>query len=802
MSNAATFQNLTPDIEEAERFFRHIAEIIANPAEPELRHLTLQTFSDRKELKKIGKSGREYDPNAEILHCDDTGLAVKTLVRLQRRGAGVFFMVNQGDGQGRTAKNVIGTRAVFADLDGSPLEPVTAAALSPQIVVESSPGRYHAYYLTADMALDQFTPLQKALAAKFNGDKSVNDLPRVMRVPGFWHMKKDPFQTKIISLDNAPPYTVQELVEGLGLEIGAREKGPVPGDDDPIHGSTEGGRTEALVKFASSLLYKGMAPEVVIPICETWDANTNRPPLEQTHPGKVAGTVQDISRRYHEGKDTSAPGSAQEGHTATQKAKDPSQADMLVRIGIEELTLFHDENRDPFANVNGQNYPMNSKEVKYHLSHELFKKMGKVPNANAVAEAVNALSGNARFNGEQRTLYNRVAEHDGYFWYDLGDHRSIRTSTNGWTLEEETPVLFRRYGHQQVQADPTHGGDPWRIFDYMNIGAGSRRMLMVTLITYLIPGTSKPIIHPYGAQGSGKTFVFKIIKATVDPSSLDAIITPKDDSELIRMLQRHHVPLFDNMSRMDTRMSDILCSAVTGGATSKRVLYSDDEDFIYRFKRAIGINGINLVITKPDLLDRTLLIHMDRIDPKKRKDEQELWKAFTADKAGILGGMLDTVVKARRIIDTVRLSELPRLADFGRWGYAVAEALEPGGGAAFIAEYFANVRQQTEEVIQGSTLCQAVIAAMSDRDVWETTTGEAYERLKLCAPTYDSRTDLTMPKDAKNLKRSLERVQSTLAEIGIAYNVHGRTADGYPITRCSSFQFLTCQCSLQVSTAR
>ena len=305
MSDTAVFRNLTPNIEEAKRFFRYIAETIAGPSEPacapEMSNVTFQTFSDRKELKTNGK-----DPNAAILH----GLTENTLKALhqrQARGAGVYWMVNPGDGQGRTAKNVTGTRAGFVDLDGSPLAPIEAAALKPHIVVESSPDRFHAYYITTGMTPDQFTPLQKALAAKFNGDKSVNDLPRVMRVPGFYHMKKDPFQTRIISLNDAPPYTVQELVEGLRLEI---VTGPVTGQggDDPVHGSTEGGRTEKLVKVASSFLYKGMPPEEVIPICSAWDATTNRPPLEETHPGKVAHTVNDIFQRYHEGK-TATPSS-------------------------------------------------------------------------------------------------------------------------------------------------------------------------------------------------------------------------------------------------------------------------------------------------------------------------------------------------------------------------------------------------------------------------------------------------------------------------------------------------------------
>jgi hypothetical protein len=37
------------------------------------------------------------------------------------------------------------------------------------------------------------------LAHKFNGDKSVSDLARVMRLPGFYHRKTDtPFLTRLV----------------------------------------------------------------------------------------------------------------------------------------------------------------------------------------------------------------------------------------------------------------------------------------------------------------------------------------------------------------------------------------------------------------------------------------------------------------------------------------------------------------------------------------------------------------------------------------------------------------------------
>src|SRR5208283_5089506 len=111
------------------------------------------------------------------------------------KGAGVFFVVNETMGDKDT--DVIGIRAVFADLDGAPLESVTDNRLAPHIIVESSPGRYHVYWKVSEFPLERFTPLQKAIAGRFNGDNSVVNPSRVMRLPGFYHLKAEPFLTRI-----------------------------------------------------------------------------------------------------------------------------------------------------------------------------------------------------------------------------------------------------------------------------------------------------------------------------------------------------------------------------------------------------------------------------------------------------------------------------------------------------------------------------------------------------------------------------------------------------------------------------
>ena len=62
------------------------------------------------------------------------------------------------------------------------------------------PDRWHAYWLTRNLPLTDFKTVQQQLAQKFAADPKVSDLPRVMRLPGFWHQKGTPFQTRIHEL--------------------------------------------------------------------------------------------------------------------------------------------------------------------------------------------------------------------------------------------------------------------------------------------------------------------------------------------------------------------------------------------------------------------------------------------------------------------------------------------------------------------------------------------------------------------------------------------------------------------------
>jgi hypothetical protein len=87
---------------------------------------------------------------------------------------------------------------------------------------------------------------------------------------------------------------------------------------------------------------------------------------------------------------------------------------------------------------------------------------------------------------------------------------------------------------------------------------------------------------------------------------------------------------------------------------------------------------------------------------------QELLDSMTPS---ILGGMLDTIVKALNIYPTIQLEKLYRMADFTRWGCAIAEALNLDP-QLFLDAYEENVKSQSEETLKASLPATVLIAWM------------------------------------------------------------------------------------------
>lgn len=200
--------DLTPDLKQFEQWQAMLS--------PNDRTLTFQTIDDNKSRKSRSLT--------KIMH-GNIDQHTSQLIHLNQQGAGIFATVNKTDGQGVAGRNITAIRCLIADFDNERPERVeqlksielTHGILSPSMIVESSQGKHHAYWLfediedvvTVDNYADAQTRLFAALKAAFEDDEidtSLKDKSKLIRVAGFYHMKADkdkgitcqPFMTKVI----------------------------------------------------------------------------------------------------------------------------------------------------------------------------------------------------------------------------------------------------------------------------------------------------------------------------------------------------------------------------------------------------------------------------------------------------------------------------------------------------------------------------------------------------------------------------------------------------------------------------
>jgi hypothetical protein len=459
--------------------------------------------------------------------------------------------------------------------------------------------------------------------------------------------------------------------------------------------------------------------------------------------------------------------------------------DRLVALARGRIVeLFRDERADAFAALDAgghvEVHPIKGGHFGSWLRRLYFEAEGKAVRAEVLRDAVATLESEALFGegSKIRRLENRVAWHEGRIYYDMTDERwrAVEIDAGGWRIVDRPPILFRRFQHQVRQVEPEGGGDLDDIFNFVNIADEDDRLILkCQLVASLIPGIPHPILVLMGPQGCGKTAAHKILRSLVDPSSIPVLSFSHDPEEMALLLHQHYCPYFDNVSKLQPWISDILCRACTGDGFTKRKLYTDEDAVILSFKRCVGLNGIAMPLDRPDLLDRCLIFNLRQIERTKRKEEAELLAEFDRLKPKILGAMFDILSKAMRIYPTVQVKPLPRMADFARWGEAIAQAMgyEPG---QFINAYRRKLGEQTEEVLVAHPLGLAVLSLMELRDEWRGKPTKLLNEVNAIAAkqNLDVKSEY-WPKNASWLTRRLKEIETILEQEGIKIDYgHGK----------------------------
>ncbi len=302
---------------------------------------------------------------------------------------------------------------------------------------------------------------------------------------------------------------------------------------------------------------------------------------------------------------------------------------------------------------------------------------------------------------------------------------------------------------------------PW-----LNIKEEEDRVLLhVWVVTNFIPEIPHPVAVFHGPQGSAKTTHSKMIKAIVDPQEAEVLSIPRDVGELAQVLTHHHLCVFDNLSSLPGWVSDSLSRAVSGDGFSKRKLYTDSDDIVFRYRRCLILNGINVVATRPDLLDRSIILGLDRL--RTMRTEEEVWGSFSDALPDIRATVFSILSRAMKIKSKVNLATLPRMADFTVWGHAVAQAMGIEK-ELFLRIYHANIGRQFSIVIEDSVVASALVAFMETREEWKGQPGELLQKLAETAEYVGINTKgKGWPSQPNGLTRQLRRLKVTLEAVGL-----------------------------------
>ncbi|MFV2046294.1 hypothetical protein ACEWK1_02855 [Metabacillus sp. YM-086] len=461
--------------------------------------------------------------------------------------------------------------------------------------------------------------------------------------------------------------------------------------------------------------------------------------------------------------------------------EEEKQSDIIIKLA-ENFQYFKNDIEDPFVAIQMNGHwevmEMKSQKFKLYLTKMYFEHTNSAPGSDAISQALKVLEMKEIFSENERTLQKRIAEEDGSFYYDLcnSDWRVVKINEEGCWIEENPPILFTRNRNMKEQVEPDLTVHPNQLINlvkkHFRFKKQSDTVLFTTyLVSCFLPQIAHVILVLFGEKGAAKSTTMRMVKRIVDPAMQDLLSMPTSKSDLAIVLSNNYMPCFDNLDTLSAEKSDMLCMAATGGAFTKRTLYTDSDETILRFKRSVSLNGINIVATRPDLLDRSIVLELERIPKSERQSERTIWKSFEADLPKFLGAIFNAISAAIPQYDETEIEEVGRMADFTYWGYAIAEVLGLGGDE-FLRSYLSNQDTANEEALASHPVAAAVIALLKNTTNWSGSVSSLLKELERTAERERINTRVkTWAKDANVLSKRLKEVKSNLEEIGIYYDI-------------------------------
>jgi len=446
-------------------------------------------------------------------------------------------------------------------------------------------------------------------------------------------------------------------------------------------------------------------------------------------------------------------------------------ADVLIDLSAGAEELFHAPDGTGYATIpvddHLETWPIRSKGFKRWLARAFFAETSSAPNSDAIQSALNVIEARAHFDGIEHTIYIRVGAHDGRLYLDLADARwrAVEVYPGGWHVVDHPPIYFRRAPGMLALPEPVHGGSINELRPFLNIEHDEDFVLTVSFeLAALRDRGPYPTLDSAGEHGSAKSTFTKVLRSLIDPNSAPLRALPREDRDLFIAAINAHLLLFDNISKLPDWISDTLCRLATGGGFATRSLYTDMDEALFDAMRSIILNGIEDIVIRPDLADRSIFLSLKEITEDGRKSELVFWAEFERAHPRILGALLDGVAHGLHRLPHTRLARTPRMADFALWATACETAFWDAG--TFARAYGKNRDDAVSTVIEADLVATAVQSFMATRTQWEGTSSDLLGALKMAVGEAQAKLKewLLTP---RALSGRVRRAAATLRKVGI-----------------------------------
>lgn len=485
-------------------------------------------------------------------------------------------------------------------------------------------------------------------------------------------------------------------------------------------------------------------------------------------------------------------GEKYKNRSTTQEEQEEGKG--LVDV-LEDLKYYKNAAGRVFATIDKRAVAVDSARFHQYVANKVIKSTKEVVTDSAIKSAVQAVVGPTDNLGIAPVpIRYGYDSQDGTIWVDLADRvgRYAHVTPKGVRIEDKSPVSFFKPNGMLAMPSPIIPSSDeeckaaWDEFwDHLQLGetdhdpkvaifawlmsAARPETLHTSLATAKQPFTRYSIGVVTSEHGAGKTSRQDAIRILVDPhAQANEKIHEKLDDVTI-YCENTAVASFDNVSYIDGEMSNHFCRIATGSGSSKRTLFSDRDLTVFSCAKPIIMNGITDIVSRLDLLDRSVLIRLPKVT--KRMTDTEVAEAYQRIHARVLGALFHSMSRALRDAKTT-VVENARMIESAQWAAAAEQVA--GFEAKSVEKCYQATSDHAAATVAEEPIVRALLAVIDEGKSIE---GMAADILDKLTEHEKSKLDKNeklpekWPKDHKALRSFLDRNKSALGLLGISIEV-------------------------------